>query len=529
MGIVNTNMRRMIKGLMATKYIDSCGVKMPQMPNIPDFAPPSAPDLSYIYDELDKINAAAADTTNNESIYTTEYLEAYKKYQELVIEAKQRYDTEVERINNQHDARVNAEEGIETAEEFFQHNTELDNAWNTYQDEVKTARETSNIDTVTKFKRIDAKNKKKANKAAEEETEKKKNAEKAEALKVFTEVALKQYTDWTKQESKKFYRFVDESVAMYKDTANLFKTVAVEAKAYFQDGGPGDKFVEGECDKIDRIYDNFVESFKELGVDLSTLVAKIPNPDVIVAGAATGIPNPAQKVMVFMENMKKVLTDIKKIINYIKEILAIATAIGFAITELIPAFKKLCTDFESSRKDVDKTFKTAVRQIRKRQKWYLEHIHPGVAGETKLAGYMYTDAEVDWVNKEIKVKGYKCYCRKNYAKTYMENGQLKKSYWVGGYTKENGPYTDSSGKKYYYLTTEEISGQSDYDENELLNEMLLDNELANDYDIDLGTLYDDTSGTTKLSLSDGRTITIDYLAASGDVIRLDDGSIIRVK
>src|SRR5574344_1160607 len=101
--------------------------------------------------------------------------------------------------------------------------------------------------------------------------------------------------------------------------------------------------------------------------------------------------------------------------------------------------------------------------------------------------------------------------------------------WLGGYVKNGGPYTDSSGKHYYYIPSDQITGPSEYDENEILEELLRDGEDISDYDVDLGTYYDDASNTTKLNLSDGKTITIDYLAASGDIIRLDDGTIIRVK
>ena len=139
---------------------------------------------------------------------------------------------------------------------------------------------------------------------------------------------------------------------------------------------------------------------------------------------------------------------------------------------------------------------------------------------------MYADAEVDWVNHDIKIKGYKCYCRKDYARKYSEDGITKKSMWIGGYRKNSGPYTDSSGKHYYYIPEDEISGATEYDENDILEELERDGE---DYDVDLGTSYDPVTNTTKLSLSDGRTVVIDYLAASGDIIRLDDGTIIRVK
>ena len=526
--IVTPPLRKMIKGVLVVKYIDDCGVKLPKMPTIPNFTPPPMPDLSFIENELAKIKSSANSNENN-SIYTDEYLEASKMYDQLVEEASTKWHNEVQRIVDELDALVKEEPSLENIHKEMQLEIDKNKAKDTYMDDKKKARETSNIDNVTKFNRITQKDKKKANEAANKETQKKKNKEAEEALLLLKEILLKQYEEWVRKESEKVIRFKDEIVAAYNDTVALFKQVKAEAKHYFEEGGPGEKYVEDECDKIDRIFDNFTEAFKELSTDIVSMVAKISNPDVIVAGAATGIPNPAQKVMVFMEDMKKVMTDIKKIINYIKEILAIATMLGFAISELIPAFKKLCGDFEEKQKDTEKAFRQAVKNIRKRSKWYLEHENPKNENETKLAGYMYADAEVDWVNHEINVKGYKCYCRKEYGRTYIEDGEIKKSMWLGGYVKNGGPYTDSSGKHYYYIPAEQITGPSEYDENEILEELLRDGEDISDYDVDLGTYYDDASNTTKLNLSDGRTITIDYLAASGDIIRLDDETIIRVQ
>lgn len=528
MGIVTPTLRKMIKGLLVTKYIDQCGIKMPKVPNIPKFELPAMPDISMLEEQIEKIKSMASGV-DNESIYTTEYIRALNEYQDNVDSITSWRESELKKLEQTYineavsdKDKILAELGLNAEYELEKGKIEA-----TYVEVIDWAQ--SKLNKVTKFKRIAEKEKKKANVTAKKQTESKKNAVKSESLEIVKEMFMTAYGEWAKKESEKVKRLVEETKEAYNDTVELFESVKTEAKEYFQDGGAGDKFVEEECDKIDRIFDNFKEAFSELSTDVVTMVAKIPNPDVIVAGAATGIPNPAQKVMVFMENMKKVLTDIKKIINYIKEIIAIATAIGFAIKDLIPAFKQLCDAFEAKQKDADNAFKQAVKAIRKRQKWYLKHEHPKDEenkDETKLAGYMYADAKVDWVNHEINVKGFKCYCKKDYARKYTENGIIKKSLWIGDYHKNSGPYVDSAGKRYYYIPADEISGATEYNEQDIIDEIERDGE---EYDIDLGTEYDSATDTTKLSLSDGRIVTIDYLAASGDVIRLDDGTVIRVK
>ena len=525
MGIVTAPMRKAIKVFLINKYIDQCGIKMPKVPHIPNFTPPPMPSMDMLNEQIDKLKESAKNMDGN-SIYTVEYLEASKRYNELAQEAAEKRDAALAQLERDYEDN----EALSVRERVLavtsnEYTSKQDAVWETYFNDLEQIKADTEIETITKFKKISGKEKKKANEAAEKETESKKNAAKKETLEVVKKMLLAAYNDWYEKEKEKADRLVEESKAAYNDTVEMFKAVKKEAKEYFQSGGAGDAFVEEECDKIDRIFDNFKESFAELATDIGTLVAKIPNPDVIVAGAATGIPNPAQKVMVFMENMKKVLTDTKKIINYIKEIIAIATALGFAIKDLIPAFKKLCDAFEAKQADSEKAFRQAVKALRKRQKWYLKHERPkdeDNKDETKLAGYMYADAEVDYANHEIKVNGFKCYCCKDYARTYTENGQVKKSYWIGDYHKNSGPFMDSAGRRYYYIPADEISGATDLDESDFAFD-------AEDYDVDLGTDYDPDADTTMLSLSDGRTITIDYLAASGDIIKLDDGTVIRVK
>lgn len=524
MGIVTPPMRKAIKTLMAKKYIDSCGIKLPRVPSIPNFTPPPMPSLDMLEEEIRKMNALPDGGASQ--IYTQEYLDAKNQYDIIVTEAYNKYVDEINSVNNELE-RLKDDFNINKTDKTLREITlsvQKNIVTTEFEETKKKAREDTKLDEITKFKRIAEKDKKKANKAAKDEIEYKKNEAKQAALELLRKIILEQYVQWSKAEAKKAERLVKEIKSAYNDTVELFKTVKQEADAYFQNGGPGDIFVETECNKIDRLFENFTEAFAELGINIGSMISKIPNPDVIVVGGAAGIPNPGHKIVIFMEDMKKVLTNITKITNYIKEILAIASALGFAIMDTIPVFKKSCDAFEKKQKDVEVCFQQGVKAMRKRQKWFLEHEHPDEEGETRLAGYMYTDARVDWVNHEIEVLGYKCYCKKNYAKKYTENGQVKKSYWLGGYKKNEGPYIDSSGKHYYYIPEGQLCPPSEYNENDLL-----DDSSMKDYDPDMGTIYDDESNTSTLNLSDGRTIVIDYLAASGDVIRLDDGTVIRVK
>lgn len=529
---LTTPFRPAIKVILITKYIDSLGLKLPKIPVLPNFEAPPMPDTQSLVEEMYKLKEKAGSADKSE-LYTKEYANALKKYNDLVANARDEYEPKIENLKKEiGEARVKKSEGG-SKEDISNKVKEKNDLEDKYRQKLKDAKKESGIEDVKqKFKKIEAKKKDKASKDAEDTTE----AKKAKAKSVMMEAQkiglVKQYTDYVKKETAKLNKFVTDSMKLFTDTTKMVKDAWLAVKDYFTTG-KGDEWVAQECDKIDRVFDNFTEAFKELATDMTTLVAKIPNPDVIVTGAAAGIPNPGYKVTVFMEDFKKVMSDIMKIANYIKEIIAIATAMGFSIMELISAFKKLADAFEKQKWDADKQFKNAVKSLRRRQKWYLEHIKPKTEGETKLAGYMYADLDVDYVNYEIKVKGYKCYCRRGYGRTYMEDGQLKKSYWIGGYEKNGGAYTDSSGKHYYYLKEDEIVEDSGYDDDELVADMMKDAadndyDWGTEYDIDSGTDYDMDSGTTTLHLADGRTIVIDYLANVGDTIRLNDGTIITV-
>lgn len=530
--IMTDPIRKSIKTAFVVQYIADCGLKMPQMPSIPDFTPPPMPDLSFVQNELSRIQSSMS-SNNNDSIYTTDYINAYKNYESLVEAAKSKYNNKISEIDSKlENIRVSGT-SIDNTTKELELMIQKNEAKKTYATEVSEARVKSNIDNVIKFKRIELNDKAKANETANKETQKSIDSEKQEAVALFKEIVLKQYTEWTSKEKAKVERLKKEIVSAYEDSVAMFNQVKQEAKDYFQEGGAGDDYINERCDKIDNEFSNFTESLKELAVDITTMVAKIPNPDVIVVGTAVGIPNPSEKITVFMEDFKKVMTDITKIINFIKEIISIAQFLKFAITDMIPIFKNACTSFDKYQEDAENSFREAVKTARKRQKWYLKHEHPKTENETKLAGYMYADLEVDWVNHDMKIKGYKCYCRRDYGRTYVEDGVIKKSLWIGGYRKNQGSYVDSSGKHYYYLSSDDICPQTEYDENDILKELVADAEESgfslSEYDVDLGTNYNTTTGLTTLSLSDGRTVTIDYLAASGDIIRLNDGTILRVQ
>lgn len=533
MAIMNKGLRETIKVALIKKYIDDLGIEIPKLPSKPTFEMPPMPDLGSLISDA----AAAADKAVNDrknDLFTEEYIKAVDVYNQKLEAAAESYKAvvdELDRVKEEYDkvggtaeeigefdrklgqmlSTVTSRLGTDTSSVTYdnlikERRRMLGEAKDKFNDEKKKAREESEIDKVKKFKKLKGTDKEAAAEASEKETESKREKAKSVAMAAMQISIVKQYEAYIRKELEVINRLFTELLELFNDTKDLFVNGTKAIKDYFKEEGDGGKWVEQECDKIDRIWENMADLFKELGVDISTMIGKIPNPDVVVAGAATGMPNPGHKIMVFMENFKKVMTDITKIVNYVKEMLALAKAMGFDLSK-IQAFAMIMKLIEKLRGDADKQFRNAVKKFRKKTKWVAEINKKDEDDDdeykTKKAGYKYADIEVDYENYEITLLGYKCYCTKN--KEFIE-----------GYEKNKGPYTDNKGKRYYYLKEDDIyNDEEDYSDE-------ADGETV------ATPSYDYKNNTTKLQLSDGRIVTIDYLAESGDIIKLNDGTIVNV-
>ncbi len=502
------------------KYIKRSGITLPKLPQIPNFEMPPMPDLKMLDEQINTL-MMAMNTNANTSLYTDEYIAASKRYEELVRQCAEEYKSKMDALDESESDIKNV--SSETIVENAKKRKEIKLV---YKEKVTEAREKSGIDKVEKkFKSIKGGDKENAKKDAEKTNEAKKAKAKAAALEYMKKSMLKTYYDYVTKELGKITQFAMDIKTMYDDSVKLYNKVVKKAKEFYTTDA-GKEFVDAECDKVNRAWNDITDSFSELIVNISAMVSKIPNPDVIVAGAATGVPNPGHKITVFMQDLKKVLKNITQIKNNIQTILGILMTLAVAI-EQVKALGEMIEKMKKQEENVDKNFKNAVKAARKRSKWFLEHEKPEREDEKKLAGYMYPDLTVDYNNYEITINGYKCYCKKGYGRKYTENGVIKESKWIGGYVKNGGDHVDASGKRYYYLTEEQVYDSGEYDENDLKEILEADGETLSDYDTG-GSVYDEESGTTKLNLSDGRTVVIDYLASVGDTIRLDDGTVLNV-
>ena len=512
MEIANAGVRNLIKTALIKKYIDDLGLTIPKLPTKPKFEMPPMPDLSQLMSDAVNMAQSQLNTDTLKDIYTDEYIKAMNEYNQAVEKAKTLYEEKISSIEEEYDKVMNSDDPKELAKvNLAEFDQRRENAQVEYNNAKREALKKANAKGIVKFKPIKGENLKKVKDASEKEKKSKKDKAKAVMAEAMKISIVKQYDRYVRKELAVVNRLINESVQLYKDTKELFERAIKGIKDYYKPGGAGDQWVEDQCHQINLIFDNLKDSLTEIGTDLTTMVAKIPIPEDIVTGTAVGVPNPGYKIMVFLENFKKLVTDITKVVNYVKQIIAIAKKMGFDM-EKLQAFAAIMKLVEALKGNADKQFRTAVKQFTKRTKWSAEVTKMDEDNEfhlTKRAGYKYADAKVDYTNHTIELLGYKCYCTKN--KEFVE-----------GYRKNGGSYTDEKGKNYYYLKEDDVLfTNEDYDELDL-------DELSELGETVGAAMYDYDNNTTTLQLSDGRIVTIDYLAESGDYVKLNDGTNVHI-
>lgn len=512
MEIANAGVRNLIKTALIKKYIDDLGLTIPKLPTKPKFEMPPMPDLSQLMSDAVNMAQSQLNTDSLKDIYTDEYIKAMNEYNQAVEKAKTLYEEKISSIEEEYDKVMNSDDPKELAKvNLAEFDQRRENAQVEYNNAKREALKKANAKGIVKFKPIKGENLKKVKDASEKEKKSKKDKAKAVMAEAMKISIVKQYDRYVRKELAVVNRLINESVQLYKDTKELFERAIKGIKDYYKPGGAGDQWVEDQCHQINLIFDNLKDSLTEIGTDLTTMVAKIPIPEDIVTGTAVGVPNPGYKIMVFLENFKKLVTDITKVVNYVKQIIAIAKKMGFDM-EKLQAFAAIMKLVEALKGNADKQFRTAVKQFTKRTKWSAEVTKMDEDKEfhlTKRAGYKYADAKVDYTNHTIELLGYKCYCTKN--KEFVE-----------GYQKNGGSYTDEKGKNYYYLKEDDVLfTNEEYDELDL-------DELSELGETVGAAMYDYDNNTTTLQLSDGRIVTIDYLAESGDYVKLNDGTNVHI-
>ena len=155
---LTTPFRPAIKYILIAKYIESLGLKLPKMPQLPNFEPPPMPDTQALVEELYKLKEQSG-KFDGSSLYTDEYNDALKKYGELVTAAREKYEPQILDIKKKiADARFSKNEYGSGKEELSSLISDKNKLEDEYHDALKAAKTDSGIDDVKqKFKKIEKK------------------------------------------------------------------------------------------------------------------------------------------------------------------------------------------------------------------------------------------------------------------------------------------------------------------------------------------------------------------------------------
>lgn len=348
-----------------------------------------------------------------------------------------------------------------------------------------------------------------------EESRKREEAEKSKAksasrTRAFTQVLAEQ----TKAKAR---RKIEGAMASYRESMKTFNKAAKDTKDYFTaKTGDGNKFVDKEVEKINTWWEELTGILGEVVQDTGSLFAQLGNPEVIVTGTAAGFPNPASKILLFMDKMKKILSELKRAKSKLQDITDALLGIGLAAMEIV-AFAQMFRKVKEAEDKTRESFSRGVAEAQKRKDWVCDTYDSDEDSGQRLrktAGYMVPRLEVDYDNMEMTLLGYRCYCT-------VSGGNFIGAYRYGG-GEPDTRYGGTSGQRCYYITAEQMEKIVTASSQAELAALYSSTDNTN------ASFSVNADGTTTLRTNDGRVITIDKEVSSGDTVQLNTGEVISV-
>lgn len=364
---------------------------------------------------------------------------------------------------------------------------------------------------------MNAEDKKKAisESISSEEQRKKENAEKNKSkvssrTAAFAKAVAESEAKRINAEKERLMRSYNESLA------SVNKAIS-DVKDYFSKGG-GSDFVNEEVKKVNTWFDELCSILEDISQNVSSIMSMMAISEVIVTGTAAGMPNPASKIVLFMDKIKKISSDLRRAKSRIQDITNVLLNLG-VIAANISAMAKMIKQTNDSEKKIKSAFSYAVAEAQKRKDWTCDTYDTDEnSGQRirKAAGYMVPRVEVDYDEYSINLLGYRCYCT-------VYNGNFIGGYRYGG-GEPDTRYGGSSGQRCYYITAAQM--------NNMLSSSS-QSEISGVYsgisgDSSNASFVVNEDGTTTLKTNDGRIIKIDKEVSSGDTVKLNTGEIISI-
>lgn len=292
-------------------------------------------------------------------------------------------------------------------------------------------------------------------------------------------------------------RFADKEIRRiqreYQDQIDMYQKAVSLVKTNYKSGGCSRKDIDYRCNCIDHKF----EECQTLAKNIPKHIIKMGVQAAVPPAVGMCAPNPGYSIVTLLINICTVLNMIIRLIKLILQIIEdIKYFFSFFDLKSLTALSKLQKDATSMMKDINKQARATVDN----QKNSL----------TPVYTLRYNKTTMKWEEDNLngKIRGYKRPSKINMSTEEIEGVEVITNIEIETYEM----YNDALGTD---IIGESVDGYI-YDDGSIKSQATASVSITAD------------GKRSILNLSDGRRITIDKIVGTGDVVKLNDGSIINI-
>lgn len=292
-------------------------------------------------------------------------------------------------------------------------------------------------------------------------------------------------------------RFADKEIRRiqreYQDQIDMYQKAVSLVKNNYKSGGCSRKDIDYRCNCIDHKF----EECQTLAKNIPKHIIKMGVQAAVPPAVGMCAPNPGYSIVTLLINICTVLNMIIRLIKLILQIIEdIKYFFSFFDLKSLTALSKLQKDATSMMKDINKQARATVDN----QKNSL----------TPVYTLRYNKTTMKWEEDNLngKIRGYKRPSKINMSTEEIEGVEVITNIEIETYEM----YNDALGTD---IIGESVDGYI-YDDGSIKSQATASVSITAD------------GKRSILNLSDGRRITIDKIVGTGDVVKLNDGSIINI-
>lgn len=335
----------------------------------------------------------------------------------------------------------------------------------------------------------------------------------------------------------KYNKIKNDITTKYKETLQAYKDGMKQINKDYSKGGNGRKAIDEKCDQIDIKYNKLTEEVKSVIAHVTIMLSKVPMPTFI----GTGSPNPGYSLLTMFSDIKVILVEVQDIIMLIKEIINLILSISplFDLA-LLTALTLIIGTAKTAIGNVSVGANNGIEAARNMQAtpvfpavWICDYRWEDDFENMKSVPYTITEFGIPTVMiKKVPSRKRVEYNCRWVEETFKDPIGWKKPV----YGKQDTTTVTIDNQDITIVTNAEITGYDIYSDKECKGELLSSNN-PNGFIIPGEENSSTTASMSKtpdgkytvLSLSDGRKVTIDRDVNSGQIVKLNDGTIVNVQ